>query len=123
LLSLFSPVVETNYCGQGGVGIEIWTMTEDILFDNIYVGNSPEDAAKLAAETFAVKQKIEKELSDAEKPKSDDKADDPEAPTFAEQPVAFLRHKALAFVEAAKEDPVRAFKTQPETGVVLVAFP
>ncbi|KAF6748416.1 Calreticulin family-domain-containing protein [Ephemerocybe angulata] len=36
----------------GGVGIELWTMTEDILFDNIYVGHSVEDAKKLAAETF-----------------------------------------------------------------------
>ncbi|KAG9079119.1 hypothetical protein FS749_008813 [Ceratobasidium sp. UAMH 11750] len=104
----------------GGVGIEIWTMTEDILFDNIYVGTSPEDAAKLAAETFMVKQKIEKEIADAEKPKEEPAAPT-EAPVFAEQPVAFLRQKALAFVEAAKEDPVAAFKAQPETGAVLLA--
>ncbi|KAG9092704.1 hypothetical protein FRC06_011828 [Ceratobasidium sp. 370] len=104
----------------GGVGIEIWTMTEDILFDNIYVGTSPEDAAKLAAETFMVKKKIENEIADAEKPKEEPEAPT-DAPVFAEQPVAFLRHKALSFVEAAKEDPVAAFKAQPETGAVLLA--
>ncbi|KAG8704274.1 hypothetical protein FRC08_002327 [Ceratobasidium sp. 394] len=95
-------------------------MTEDILFDNIYVGTSPEDAAKLAAETFMIKQKIEKEIADAEKPKEEPAAPT-EVPAFAEQPVAFLRQKALAFVEAAKEDPVAAFKAQPETGAVLLA--
>jgi len=105
----------------GGVGIEIWTMTEDILFDNIYIGNSAADAAKLAAETYVVKQKIEKELLDAEKPKSDETDEDKETPDFAQQPLEFLRSKALAFVDAAKEDPVAAFKAQPETGAVLLA--
>jgi hypothetical protein len=96
-------------------------MTEDILFDNIYIGTSAADAAKLASESFVVKQKIEKELADAEKPKVEDETPT-EAPIFAEQPVEFLRSKALAFVDAAKEDPVAAFKAQPETGAVLLAF-
>ncbi|KAJ1302523.1 hypothetical protein OPQ81_002840 [Rhizoctonia solani] len=117
--SYFEDLHPANLNKIGGVGIEIWTMTEDILFDNIYVGSSPEDAAKLAKETFVVKQKIEKELADAEKPK--DESTSEEAPVFAEQPVAFLRHKALQFVEAAKENPVDAFKAQPETGAVLLA--
>jgi hypothetical protein len=38
----------------GGIGIELWTMTEDILFDNVYLGHSLEDAKALAAETFNV---------------------------------------------------------------------
>lgn len=96
-------------------------MTEDIFFDNIYIGNSASDAAKLAAETFVIKQKIEKELLDAEKPKSDDTEADKEIPDFAQQPLEFLRAKALAFVDAAKSDPVAAFKAQPETGAVLLA--
>ncbi|KAH7338696.1 calnexin [Rhizoctonia solani] len=115
----FEDLHPANLNKIGGVGIEIWTMTEDILFDNIYVGTSPEDAAKLAKQTFVVKQKIEKELADAEKPKDETKEE--ETPVFAEQPVAFLRQKALAFVDAAKEDPVAAFKAQPETGAVLMA--
>ena len=48
---------------QGGVGIELWTMTEDILFDNLYIGHSVEDAKKLAAETFEVKKELEKAAS------------------------------------------------------------
>jgi calnexin len=36
----------------GGIGIELWTMQNGILFDNIYIGNSREAAAAAAAETF-----------------------------------------------------------------------
>ena len=50
----------------GGVGFEIWTMTEDMLFDNIYIGHSAEDAKKLAAETFHVKYNIERAAEKAE---------------------------------------------------------
>ncbi|KIK30076.1 hypothetical protein PISMIDRAFT_383488, partial [Pisolithus microcarpus 441] len=35
----------------GGVGVELWTMTEDILFNNIYVGHSIVDAELLGNET------------------------------------------------------------------------
>jgi len=35
-------------------------MTEDILFDNIYVGHSVDDAKALAAETFDIKHSLEK---------------------------------------------------------------
>ena len=35
-------------------------MTEDILFDNLYIGHSVEDAAALAAETWEVKKQAEK---------------------------------------------------------------
>lgn len=44
-----------------GLGFELWTMTDDILFDNIYVGHSPDDAKKLAEETWKVKYLQEKE--------------------------------------------------------------
>ena len=37
-------------------------MTEDILFDNLYVGHSVEDAKKLAAETFEVKKPLRARL-------------------------------------------------------------
>ena len=50
---------------QGGVGIELWTMTEDILFDNLYIGNSVEDAQKLAEETWKVKKQVADEAKKA----------------------------------------------------------
>jgi hypothetical protein len=102
----------------GGVGIELWTMTEDILFDNIYVGHSIDDAKALAAESFDIKQSLEK-AADKIAVEADDETPD-ESPAFAEDPVEFLRHKAITFVTAARVDPVSAFKTHPETGVALV---
>ncbi|KAG5220329.1 coq1 hexaprenyl diphosphate synthase [Salix suchowensis] len=73
------PTLRISRPSRGGVGIELWTMTEDILFDNIYVGHSVDDAKALAAATFEI----------------------------------------LTFVDAAKIDPLAAFKTQPETGAAL----
>ncbi|KAG6826918.1 hypothetical protein H0H92_013897 [Tricholoma furcatifolium] len=102
----------------GGVGIELWTMTEDILFDNLYIGHSIEDAQALAKETFDVKKPLE---ADAAKPPASDDDEEEDSVSFKEDPITFIREKALTFIEAAKEDPVAAFKTQPETGVALAA--
>ncbi|KIY65966.1 Calreticulin-domain-containing protein [Cylindrobasidium torrendii FP15055 ss-10] len=102
----------------GGIGIELWTMTEDILFDNIYVGHSVEDAKKFAAETFDVKKPLE-----AAKPKKDEDDDEDDIP-FTQDPVGYIRDRVLDFVDLAKLDPVLAFKTQPETGgaILVTAF-
>ena len=92
-------------------------MTEDILFDNIYIGHSVEDADKLAKETYFVKHALE-EAAD----KAANKVDEEDAEStvsLKEDPVAFIRQKVLTFVEAAKVDPGNAFKSQPETGAAL----
>lgn len=99
----------------GGVGIELWTMTEDILFDNIYVGHSPEDAKTFAAETFDVKKVLERSIKHAPSPDDDD-----EEESFAEDPIGFIRSKIFTFIDLLKLDPLLAFKTHPETGVALV---
>jgi hypothetical protein len=101
---------------KGGVGIELWTMTEDILFSNIYVGHSIDDAKTLAAETFDIKHPLEKATEKAAVPDYDEELDEP---SFAENPVEFLRNKAFKFIALARVDPVTAFKTHPETGVAL----
>jgi hypothetical protein len=98
----------------GGVGIELWTMHEDILFDNIFIGHSIEDAKAFAAETFEVKKPLEvaaDKLLDIE--------DDDSLPAFTEDPVAYIRQKAITFVDIAQVDPILAFKTHPETGAAL----
>jgi len=98
----------------GGIGIELWTMTEDILFDNIYVGHSAEDAKKLATETFEIKKPLEVA---ADKPLADDEEE--EKISFKDDPVSFIRNRVLLFIDAARVDPLRAFKSQPETGAAL----
>jgi len=91
-------------------------MTEDILFDNIYVGRSPDDAKAFAAETFDIKHPLEKA---ADKPDFPEEPDVPDEVIFAENPVEFLRSKAFQFIALARVDPIIAFKTHPETGVAL----
>lgn len=97
------------------MGIEIWTMTEDILFNNIYVGHSVADAKRLAAETFDVKHPLEM----AKSKKDDLPLSDDFMTSWKEDPVAFIREKVFSFIELAKIDPVLAFKTKPETGAAL----
>ena len=93
-------------------------MTEDILFDNIYIGHSVEDANTLKAETFDVKKPLEVEQS---KPKKNTNiVEDEEEISFSEDPIEFIRSKAFKFIDLAKLDPVLAFKTQPEVGAVMV---
>ena len=105
----------------GGVGIELWTMTEDILFSNIYVGHSTSDAKALAQETFHVKSKVEKAAEAKEKKAFDADGDVPES-TFTSAPIEFIRKAIFEFVELAKIDPVLAVKSKPETaGAVAIA--
>ncbi|EMD42320.1 hypothetical protein CERSUDRAFT_102668 [Gelatoporia subvermispora B] len=98
----------------GGVGIELWTMSEDILFDNIYIGHSVEDAKKFAEETFNVKKPLEKAKST---PKVEDVVE--QEVFFKEDPIEYIRAKVFTFIELARIDPLLAFKTQPETGAAL----
>jgi len=93
-------------------------MTEDIFFDNIYVGHSVDDAKALAAETFDIKHALEK-AADKSAFSGEDEEELYEV-TFAENPVDFLRNKAFNFIALARTDPVAAWRAQPETGVAFV---
>lgn len=104
---------------MGGIGIELWTMTEDILFDNIYVGHSPADAKALAKESFHVKSAIEKAIK-----AENEKVDDETSPDGAEvsllaNPTEFIRKKVFTFLDIAKDDPMTAIKAMPETAGAL----
>jgi len=99
----------------GGIGIELWTMTEDILFDNVYLGHSLEDAKTLAAETFTIKKELEA-TAEAVKSEKEDKEDQI---IFKEDPVAFIREKVFEFIDLAQLDPVFAAKSHPETAAGL----
>jgi Calreticulin family len=111
-----TPVQSLNKIG--GVGIELWTMTEDILFDNIYVGHSVEDAKALAQESFHLKEDAEKRKEANMKPAGEDD-DETEGATFKDAPLAFIRKAVFSFIELAKIDPVLAIKTKPETATAL----
>lgn len=93
-------------------------MTEDILFDNIYIGHSIIDAQAFAARTFNIKHDLEKAADKSALPGEDEEELD--EVTFTENPVDFLRNKAFKFIALARTDPVGAWKSYPETGVAIV---
>ncbi|KXG53132.1 Concanavalin A-like lectin/glucanase, subgroup [Penicillium griseofulvum] len=119
--AFFEDKTPSNLEPMGAIGFEIWTMQNDILFDNIYVGHSVEDAEKLRKETFDVKYPIEEAEEEATKPKPEVNEEGTTV-TFQEDPVTFVRQKVNHFVELAKEDPINAAKTLPEVAGGLGAL-
>ena len=101
-------------------------MQNDILFDNIYIGHSIDDAEKLKAETFDLKHPAEKAEEEANKPKPKDTPKSPSDLVFKDDPVLYVKEKLNLFIEIAKRDPVEAVKFVPEVaggiGVIAVTI-
>jgi len=110
----------------GAIGFEIWTMQNDILFDNIYIGHSVEDAEKLKADTFDLKIIAEKAEEEASVPKPVDPPKSPSDLVFRDDPVLYIKEKVNLFIEIAKRDPIEAVKFVPEVaggiGVLFVTI-
>jgi len=98
-------------------------MQKDILFDNIYIGHSIEDAKALKAETFDVKIIAEKEEEEATRPKTPEKPKSPSDLKFMDDPVHFIREKIDLFIAIAQRDPIQAIQFVPEVsgaiGVII----
>lgn len=107
---------------MGAIGFEIWTMQNDILFDNIYIGHSIADAEKLAEETFKVKHPIEKALFDAEMPKKKDSPASPNDLKFLDDPILYVKEKLDLFLTIAQNDPIEAIKFVPEAAAGIGAI-
>ncbi|KAI0125769.1 putative calcium-binding protein precursor cnx1 [Xylariales sp. AK1849] len=115
----FEDKTPANFEPIGAIGFEIWTMQNDILFDNIYIGHSVEDAAKLAEETFLEKQPHEQLLELADKPKAEEKPKSPSDLKFLDDPVFYVKEKLDLFLTIAKSDPVQAIKFVPEVPTAI----
>ena len=89
-------------------------MQSDILFDNIYIGHSVEEAEKLKAETYDIKAAIEKAEEEASKPTPKPTPDSPLDLKFMDDPVKYIREKVDLFWAIAQKDPIEAIKTLPE---------
>jgi len=97
-------------------------MQNNILFDNIYIGHSVEDAKKFAEETFFKKHIVEEFLESADKPKEEEKK--PASPSdlkFTDDPVTYIKEKLDLFLTIAKRDPIEAVKFVPEIAGGLAA--
>ncbi|KAK9240174.1 Calreticulin family-domain-containing protein [Lipomyces kononenkoae] len=104
----------------GAIGFELWTMQNDILFDNIYVGHSLEEAEKIGNATYVVKVEIEQAEEKASRPK----VEEPKAPLttweqFKKDPVAFSIQQTKLFYTFFQRDPIFAIRTYPETAAAL----
>jgi calnexin len=103
-------------------------MQNGILFDNIYIGHSVEDARKLADETFFEKHPIEELAELADKPKEPEKK--PSSPSdlkFLDDPVLFIKEKWELFLTILQKDGiVQAAQFVPEVagglGAILVSI-
>jgi calnexin len=98
-------------------------MQSDILFDNIYIGHSIEDAQKFADETFFEKHRVEQLLELESKPKPDEKQP-PRSPSdlvFMDDPIHYIREKLDLFFTIAQNDPIQAIKFVPEAAGGLAA--
>ena len=116
----------SNFEPIGAIGFELWTMQKDILFDNIYIGHSVEDANTLKAETYDLKIVAEKAEEDATKPKVEEKPKSPSDLKFMDDPIFYIREKVELFIAIAKNDPINAIKFVPEVagaiGAIIVLF-
>lgn len=98
-------------------------MQKDILFDNIYIGHSVEDAEALKKETFDIKHPIEVAEDEKAKPKLDDKPKSPLDLKFLEDPVTYVKEKWDLFVTIAMRDPIEAIRFVPEVaGAIGIAI-
>jgi len=98
-------------------------MTNDILFDNIYIGHSVEDAKAFADETFHEKHPYEELAELAEKPKKE--PENPASPSdlkFLDDPVKYATEKLDLFLTIAGNDPIQAIKFVPEVAGGIAAI-
>lgn len=93
-----------------------------MLFDNIYIGHSVEDANALKAETFDVKIVAEKAEEEVSKPKVEDKPKSPSDLKFMDDPVHYIREKVDLFLTIAQRDPIQAIKFVPEVSGAIGAI-
>ena len=97
-------------------------MQSDILFDNIYIGHSVEDAAVFRAQTYDIKRPVENADEEATKPKTPDTPLSPSDLSFKDDPITFVKEKFDLFLTIAKNDPLEAIRFVPEIGYTLVGI-
>ena len=90
----------------GGIGIELWTMQDGALFDNILI-STDHAPAKVAAEAFAARSEAEKAAKKAkqEAAEAERKAKEEERKVKEAKEEEEAKEKAKAEAEEAKENP------------------
>ena len=96
----------------GGIGFELWTMDDDIQFDNIYISNDPKEAAKFADETFRVKLPLEQNREQETNDKDDETVKPPAAKSSLEHFANQIRRRTNVLVErlSTEQDKLRVLQ-------------
>ena len=98
-------------------------MQDGFIFDNIYIGHSVADAAKLAEETWLIKKKAEDASEKAAKAESEKESAVSggivaKAKEFFEE---FLQ-SVMEFLDFVKIDPIGAVKLMPQVAITLLSI-
>ncbi|KAI0225183.1 hypothetical protein L0F63_003904, partial [Massospora cicadina] len=97
----FEDLQPSAFTKMGAIGFEIWTMSNNIMFDNIYIGYSEAEAKSIAEATWKPKFTKEEELRAAES-KADSSFNDFEPPKSAYFDYAF--HHTKKFLTLARQN-------------------
>lgn len=120
----YKDATPSNLEPIGGIGIEIWTMQKNILFDNFYISHSIKDAEYVGNKTFISKHEIERKEEELvmEKLKSKEKKRR-QYPSrfehFRNDPIDFFAETARHFILNVYIDPIETIKSDP---FVFLAF-
>ncbi|KAK4628765.1 Calnexin [Fulvia fulva] len=117
--AFFEDKTPANFEPMGAIGFELWSMNENILFDNIYIGHSIDDAKAFRKETFDVKKPKEKEVEQIEKPVKEEPKKSPMDLVFMDDPVLYIKEKTALFIELAQKNPIDAIKFVPEVAATI----
>lgn len=111
----------------GAIGIEIWTMQKNILFDNFYLGHSIEEAEAIGNFTFVPKLAIEQKQENAKikEVKQDQRKDMYKSMLehFQSDPIDFAITMYRTFMINVNTDPLTFIMEQPVVFIgCIVAF-
>lgn len=132
----FSDPAPYKFSPIGAIGFELWTMSANILFDNVYVGHSIAEAQKLAEASYVAKHAAEAAAEpEPVAPEAEAKADGAGGESGASpyslaalltKGKASLDLAQVAFVKYAaafSSDPLGTMKSEPTvTASLLLAF-
>ncbi|KAL0207864.1 hypothetical protein P9112_010451 [Eukaryota sp. TZLM1-RC] len=98
----------------GSIGIEVWSMDKDILFDNILISNEDAHAKDVAKHTFQVKHKKETKLRQAEEKKAADEMKKATGSTMValfHRGFDYLQRKITEIARIVKQNPIVSLVT------------
>lgn len=114
----------------GALGFELWTMTNSILFDDIYLGHSIKEAEEIGNATFLPKLKIERKISSLNEPTPEHEPEKPKGFKEPDEPwysklfdtvlvkVVLFLQAANGFILSLGSDPIHTLYNRPGEAVL-----